>query len=86
MKSAEEILEMIQREKERNRFPSGMGFGEMRERYFNDIQFHSMVDMFVSYMSANKIEPYMVRDAAYMAELKFRELYVVPMFAHKGEL
>ena len=42
-------------------------------RYLEDAHFHKMVDLLYSFMMKEDVQPYEVRDAAMVAELKFYE-------------
>lgn len=52
------------------------------ERYRNDIQFRSMVQQFLNFMITQKVQPYEVRDAAFVAETLYREQFVKPVPFH----
>lgn len=49
------------------------GVMDLKERYREDSQFRAMVDMLEAFMYQNKVQPYEVRDAAFLAELIYRE-------------
>lgn len=55
------------------------GVVELRERYLRDAQFKAMVDQLTAFMIQNKVQPYEVRDAAFIAELRYRERVVMPL-------
>ncbi len=55
-------------------------FRDLQDRYFQDPQFHKLVDYMYHIMVAEKVPPYEIRDAAYMAGIKFAQLNVEPAF------
>jgi len=56
------------------------GVMDLKERYRQDAQFKAMADMLCAYMLQNKVQPYEVRDAAFIAELMYREKVAVPLW------
>jgi len=48
----------------------------LRDRYLNDPNFHAMADQLLNFMVHQRVQPYEVRDAAFIAELMYRERYV----------
>lgn len=53
---------------------------DLKERYREDAQFKSMVDMLCAFMLQNKVQPYEVRDAAFIAEIMYREQVSIPLY------
>jgi len=56
-----------------------MDFITITDRYRNDPEFHNLVEVMIHHMTAYKIQPYVVRDAAFMAELIFRQTHIQPL-------
>lgn len=52
---------------------------DLKERYRRDAQFHAMVDHIYHFMAQQKVQPYEVRDAAFIAEMIYRERHITPM-------
>lgn len=48
----------------------------LRDRYRNNDSFRAMTDQLLSFMVQQRVQPYEVRDAAFIAELMYRERYV----------
>ena len=53
---------------------------DLRHRYHEDAQFKALVDNFVAVMRQQQIQPYEVRDAAFIAELIYRESISYPLY------
>lgn len=52
---------------------------DLKDRYRRDVQFHQMVDQLYHFMAQQKVQPYEVRDAAFIAELIYRERHITPI-------
>lgn len=52
---------------------------QVRDRYVEDISFNKLVQYMLIFMEENKIQPYEVKDAAFMAELLYRERNLRPV-------
>ncbi len=59
---------------------SMFGVMDLGQRYRQDYQFKAMADLFCTYMIQNKVQPYEVRDAAFIAELLYRERVSNPLY------
>jgi hypothetical protein len=56
------------------------GVMDLKERYRQDAQFRAMADLLFAHMLQNNTQPYEVRDAAFIAELMYREKVCVPLW------
>jgi len=52
---------------------------DLKDRYRRYAQFHAMVDQLYHFIVTNKVQPYEVRDAAFIAELKYREMHITSL-------
>jgi len=55
-------------------------FPDLQDRYFRDTQFKQLVDAMHNMLVTQKIPAYELRDAAYMASIKFAQLNIEPQF------
>lgn len=62
------------------------GINTLRDRYRNDWHFKAMTDQLLAFMVQQKVQPYEVRDAAFIAEMIYREMHVTPMIMEADEL
>lgn len=53
-------------------------FPQLKERYRNHPEFRQMVDQLLYAFTTAQIHPYEVKDAAFLAELIYRETHVEP--------
>lgn len=53
---------------------------KLKDRYMDDPHFHALVQQFLSFMMTMEVQPYEVRDAAFMAEILYREQMAVPIY------
>lgn len=51
----------------------------LMERYRQDPQFKAIVDQMYALMIQAQVTPYELRDAAYIASIKFAEMHVEPL-------
>lgn len=59
---------------------------QLRDRYLNDPRFHALVTQFLVCMEQNKILPYEVKDAAFVAELIYHDRNVRPMYLAMSDM
>ena len=59
-------------------------FRDLQERHMNDPKFRMLVESMHSMMLNNQITPYELRDAAYVASIKFAQVHIEPMFVHQN--
>ncbi len=52
---------------------------DLKDRYQRDAQFHALVDQLYNFMATTRVQPYEVRDAAFVAELIYREKHITPL-------
>lgn len=55
---------------------------EIFERYRQDVHFRSIVQKLLHFMTSVDIQPYEVRDAAFVAETIYREQHIKPIAHH----
>ena len=55
------------------------------DRHHRDPKFHSVVDLLLAYMMEHKIAPDEIRDAAYLASIKFYQLAPIKRFVYERD-
>jgi hypothetical protein len=55
-----------------------MNIEELKNRYMNDAEFHSIVHMLYEFLKEARFTPYELRQAAYFASLKFETEHTKP--------
>lgn len=58
---------------------------DLKDRYRNDSHFRAIVTQLTAFMTQQKVQPYEVRDAAFIAEMLYREMHVTPMIMAADE-
>lgn len=66
-------------------FGPTINLSDLAERHRCDPRFHAMVEMLVAYMMSNKIAPDEIRDAAYVASIKFMSLNPVRDITYRND-
>lgn len=58
---------------------------DLIERHHRDPKFHHVVDMLVALMMDHKLAPDEIRDAAYLASIKFYQLTPIKRFVYERD-
>jgi hypothetical protein len=58
---------------------------DLIDRHHRDPKFHAVVDMLLSIMMAQKIAPDEIRDAAYLASIKFYQITPIKRFVYERD-